>query len=86
MLITVKPLDKLLHLGTAAAGSIDNTASKATYSINGTATIAGAFITSDNTKSGTTGTIYGAVDFSSARSVISGDTLEVTVTLTAASA
>jgi len=75
-----------LTLGTAAAGSIDNTASKSVYSINGTATIAGAFITSDNTKSGTSGTIYGAVDFGSARSVISGDTLEVTVTLTAASA
>ena len=75
-----------LTLGTAAAGSIDNSASKATYSINGTATIAGAFITSDDTKSGTTGTLYGVVDFGSARSVISGDTLEVTVTLTAASA
>ncbi len=75
-----------LTLGTAAAGSIDNTASKATYSINGTATVAGAFINSDNTKSGTSGTLYGVVDFSSSRSVISGDTLEVTVTLTAASA
>ncbi len=75
-----------LTLGTAAAGSIDNSASKATYSINATATIAGAFITSDSTKSGTSGTLYGVVDFSSARSVISGDTLEVTVTLTAASA
>jgi hypothetical protein len=74
-----------LTLGTAASGSIDNTASKATYSINATSTIAGAFITSNNTKSGTTGTLYGVVDFSSARSVISGDTLEVTVTLTAAS-
>ncbi len=73
-------------LGTASAGSIDNTASKATYSINGTATIAGAFITSDSTKSGTTGTLYGVVDFASSRAVISGDTLEVTVTLTAASA
>jgi hypothetical protein len=75
-----------LTLGTASAGSIDNTASKATYSINGTATIAGAFITSDSTKSGTTGTLYGVVDFASSRAVISGDTLEVTVTLTAASA
>ena len=75
-----------LTLGTAAAGSIDNSASKASYSINGTATIAGAFIVSNSTKSGTSGTIYGAVDFGSARSVISGDTLEVTVTLTAASA
>jgi hypothetical protein len=75
-----------LTLGTASAGSIDNTASKATFSINGTATVAGAFVTSSNTKSGTTGTLYGVVDFSSSRSVISGDTLTVTVTLTAASA
>jgi len=75
-----------LTLGTASSGSIDNTASKAAFSINGTATVAGAFITSSNTKSGTAGTLYGVVDFSSARSVISGDTLTVTVTLTAASA
>ena len=75
-----------LTLGTAAAGSIDNSASKASYSINATATVAGAFINSDSTKSGTTGTLYGVVDFASSRSVISGDTLEVTVTLTAASA
>ena len=74
-----------LTLGTAASGSIDNTASKATFSINATATISGAFITSDSTKSGTSGLLYGVVDFSSARSVISGDTLEITVTLTAAS-
>lgn len=75
-----------LTLGTAAAGSIDNTASKATYSINGTATVAGAFINSNSAKSGTAGTLYGVVDFGSSRAVISGDTLEVTVTLTAASA
>ena len=75
-----------LTLGTAAAGSIDNSANKASYSINATATVAGAFITSDSTKSGTSGTLYGVVDFASSRSVISGDTLEVTVTLTAASA
>ena len=75
-----------LTLGTASSGSIDNTASKATFSINGTATVAGAFITSSDTKSGTSGTLYGVVDFSSSRSVIDGDTLTVTVTLTAASA
>ena len=75
-----------LTLGTASSGSIDNTSNKAVFTINGTATVAGAFITSSNTKSGTTGTLYGAVDFSSSRSVISGDTLTVTVTLTAASA
>ena len=75
-----------LTLGTASAGSIDNSASKAAFSINGTATVAGAFITDSSTKSGTSGTLYGVVDFSSSRSVISGDTLTVTVTLTAASA
>jgi len=74
-----------LTLGAVASASVDNTANKAIYSINATSTIAGAFITSNNTKSGTSGTLYGVVDFSSARSVISGDTLEVTVTLTAAS-
>ena len=74
-----------LTLGAVASASVDNTANKAIYSINATSNIAGAFITSNNTKSGTSGTLYGVVDFSSARSVISGDTLEVTVTLTAAS-
>ena len=38
------------------------------------------------TASATAGTLYGVVDFASARAVVSGDTLEVTVTLTAASA
>jgi hypothetical protein len=75
-----------LTLGTVSSQSVDNSGSKATFSSNATATVAGAFISSDNTKSGTSGTLYGVVDFASARSVISGDTLEITVTLTAASA
>ena len=75
-----------LTLGTPSSGSVDNSASKASFSINGTTTIYGAFLTSSNTKSGTAGTLYGVVDFGSSRAVISGDTLEITVTLTAASA
>ncbi len=75
-----------LTLGTPSAGSVSNSASKATFSINATTTIYGAFLTSSNTKSGTAGTLYGVVDFGSSRAVISGDTLEITVTLTAASA
>jgi len=58
-------------------------ASSVDFSINGTATIAGAFLGSAS--SGTSGTLYGVVDFGSARSVLSGDTLQVTVTVTAAS-
>ena len=69
--------------GAASGGSMTN-ASSVDFSITGTATIAGAFLNTAST--GTAGTLYGVVDFSSARSVISGDTLQVTVTVTAASA
>ena len=73
-------------LGTPSAGSVDNSASKATFSINGTTTIFGAFLANASAKGGTGGTLYGVVDFGSSRAVISGDTLDITVTLTAASA
>lgn len=73
-------------LGSASAGSIDNGASKATFSINGTVTIHGAFMASLSTKNGTTGVLYGEAALSSDRALLSGDTLTVQVTLTAASA
>ena len=65
---------------TADPSVISNSASVAVFSINGTATIAGAFLSSNNTKSGTTGTLFSASDFQSPgdRSVVSGDTLNVT--------
>jgi hypothetical protein len=69
--------------GAASSGSMTN-ASSVDFSVTGTATVAGAFLNTAAT--GTAGTLYGVVDFSSARSVISGDTLQVTVTVTAASA
>lgn len=69
--------------GAASSGSMTNSSS-VDFSITGTATVAGAFLNTAST--GTAGTLYGVVDFSSARSVISGDTLQVTVTVTAASA
>lgn len=67
---------------TANPSVISNTSSAATFSINGTATIAGAFLTSNNTKGGTTGTLFSAANFSSPgdRAVVSGDTLTVTYT------
>lgn len=74
-----------LTLGTVAAKSVDNSASKAQFSINGTATIGGAFVATNSTKSGSTGTLYGGGAFTEGnRSVVNGDTLNVTVTLTAA--
>lgn len=67
---------------TADPSVISNSGSPATYSINATSTIGGAFLTSSNTKGGTTGTLFSAADFSSPgdRSVVSGDTLTVTYT------
>ena len=59
---------------------VTNTASKAVFSINGTTTVGGAFLTSNNTKGGSTGTLFSAADFQSPgdRSVVSGDVLNVT--------
>ena len=71
---------------TANPSVATNSASPATFSINATTTVGGAFLTSNNTKGGTTGTLYSAADFSSPgdRSVVSGDTLSVTYTLSLA--
>jgi len=71
---------------TANPSVATNSASPASFSINATTTVGGAFLTSNSTKSGTTGTLYSAADFSSPgdRSVVSGDTLSVTYTLSLA--
>ena len=71
---------------TANPSVITNSGSPAAFSINATGTVGGAFLTSNNTKGGTTGTLYSAADFSSPgdRSVVSGDTLSVTYTLSLA--
>jgi hypothetical protein len=70
---------------TANPSVATNSASVAVFNINATATVGGAFLTSNNTKSGTTGTLFSAADFSGGdRSVASGDTLNVTYTLSLA--
>lgn len=68
--------------GAIAAGSVSNSASKATFNINATATLKGAFMIDNSTKGGSTGTLYGEGAFSSNRDVASGDVLSVTVTAT----
>ena len=67
---------------TANPSVVTNSASPASFTINATATIGGAFLTSGSAKSGTTGTLFSAADFSSPgdRSVVSGDVLSVTYT------
>lgn len=58
---------------------ITSSGSPAVFSINATTTVGGAFLTTDNTKGGTTGTLFSAADFSAPgdRSVVSGDTITV---------
>ena len=74
-----------LSVAAASAGSVTNAASKAVFTMNAGATIAGAILVNNNTKAGATGTLYSAGDFSGgSRTVQSGDTLSVTMTLTAA--
>ena len=74
-----------LTLGTVASGSVDNSASKATYTINANGTvIGGALLVTNNTKGGTSGTLYGGGAFTAGNKTLdNGDTLQVTVTLTA---
>lgn len=71
---------------TPASQSITNSANRATFTFNATKTIYGAFLISNNTKSGTTGTLFSAARFSTAKSVESSDQLLLTYTLSAASA
>lgn len=75
-----------LTLGTASAGSIDNSASKAVFTISATITIKGAFVVTSSTKGGTSGVLYGEAAFAVARALLDDDTLTVTITQTAASA
>ena len=74
-----------LTLGSVSAQSVDNTASKAEFTISAdTTTVGGGFITTVSTKGGSTGTLVGAAAFTAAdKSLDDGDTLTVTVTLTA---
>jgi len=65
---------------------VTNSASPASFTINATSTVGGAFLTSGSAKSGTTGTLFSAADFGSPgdRSVVSGDSLAVTYTFSLA--
>lgn len=67
---------------TANPSVISNSASVAAFTINATATVGGAFLVNNSTKSGTTGTLFSASDFAAPgdRAVASGDTLNVTYT------
>lgn len=66
--------------GTPASQSITN-ASPATFTINATGTVKGAFIITNNTKGGTSGILWAAALFTADVPVNNGDQLKVTYTL-----
>ncbi len=68
--------------GTIATGSVDNSSSKASFTINATDTVYGAFLTTSTVVGGATGTLFGGGDFTLPRSVLSGYTLNVTIIIT----
>ena len=74
-----------LVLGSVSSQSADNSASKAVFSINGSVTVGGGILTT--VASGTSGILIGAVAFDAGdRSLQANDTLNVTITVSAASA
>lgn len=77
-----RPAATFVAATTANPSVVTNSASKAQFTMNATVTVGGAFLTSNNTKGGTSGTLFSAKDFSSPgdRNVVSGDVVLVTYT------
>tara|TARA_R110000868_G_scaffold19150_7_gene82802 strand:+ start:733 stop:1275 length:543 start_codon:yes stop_codon:yes gene_type:complete len=69
----------------STAQSTTNSASRASFVFNATKTIYGAFLISDATKSGTSGTLFSAARFGSSKSVVTDDELLLTYTFNASS-
>lgn len=77
---STRPVATFATPSTADPSVITNSASPATFSINTTVTVGGAFLISNSTKSGTSGVLFSASDFQSPgdRAMVSGDSLVVT--------
>lgn len=69
----------------AASQSITNAESKATFTFNAAKTIYGAFLVSASAKSATSGTLFSAARFGTAKTVADDDQLLLTYTFNASS-
>lgn len=69
----------------STAQSTTNSASRASFVFNAAKSIYGAFLISDATKSGTSGVLFSAARFTTAKAVESGDELLLTYTFNATS-
>jgi hypothetical protein len=75
-----------IAFGTASTAdpSVIATSSALVFTVSSSTTIAGAFVTTDNTKGGTAGTLFSVGNFTVGdRPVVSGDTLNVSYTFSA---
>lgn len=66
----------------AASGGVITNGTAASFTMNATATIKGAFLISNSTKGGTTGTLWATGLFDTAQTLSSGQVLKVTYTCT----
>lgn len=75
-------------LGSVSGQSVDNSASKAVFTVStNSSTIGGLFVGANSTKGGTTGILLGGAAFSAGNKVLDdGDVLNITTIFTAASA
>lgn len=71
-----------LTLAAFSSGVTNNSAAPAVFTISAGGTVAGAFVVSNSSKTGTTGTLYSVADFSAAQPVAAADVLTVTVSVT----
>lgn len=71
-----------LTLSAFSSGASSNSGSPAVFTINASGTVAGAFVVSNSSKTGNTGTLYSVADFSAAQTVAAADVLTITVSVT----
>ncbi len=76
---TNRPAYTMADTSTAVA---TNAASKATFTMNASITVYGAFLASSQAKTATTGTLFCAKAFTSSRAVVADDELAVTYAIT----
>lgn len=70
----------------AASGQVIASSSSVTFTANASVTIAGAFLVSNSTKGGSTGTLFSTGEFASPQALASGQILRVDYECSAASA